>query len=40
MKFRRFMLRGLYKTKLEWSLVTLSYNVKRIFHMQAAMKLT
>ena len=40
MKFRRFMLRGLYKTKLEWSLVTLSYNVKRLFHMQAALKLT
>ncbi len=31
---------GLYKTKLEWSLVTLSDNVKRLFHMQDAMKLT
>lgn len=39
MKFRRFMLRGLYKTKLEWSLVTLSYNIKRLFHMQATLKL-
>lgn len=39
MKFRRFMLRGLYKTKLEWSLVTLSYNIKRLFHMQAALNL-
>lgn len=37
MKFRRFMLRGLYKTRLEWSLVTLSYNIKRLFHMQAAL---
>lgn len=39
MKFRRFMLRGLYKTKLEWSLVTLCYNVKRLFHMRATLKL-
>jgi Transposase DDE domain len=39
MKFRRFMLRGLSKTKLEWSLVTLSYNIKRLFHMQAALNL-
>jgi len=39
MKFRRFMLRGLYKTKLEWSLVTLSYNIKRLFYMQAALEL-
>lgn len=35
MKFRRFMLRGLAKAKLEWTLVTLSYNIKRLFHMQA-----
>jgi transposase len=33
MGFRRFMLRGLAKTKLEWTLVTLSYNVKRLFHI-------
>ena len=33
MGFRRFMLRGLTKTKLEWTLVTLSYNIKRLFHI-------
>jgi transposase len=31
--FRRFMLRGLAKAQLEWTLVTLSYNIKRLFHI-------
>lgn len=34
MGFRCFMLRGLAKTKLEWTLVTLCYNIKRLFHIQ------
>lgn len=31
--FRRFSLRGLDKVNLEWKLVKLSYNLKRLFHM-------
>ena len=30
MGFRRFLLRGRLKVALEWSLVTLAYNVRRI----------
>ena len=33
--FRRFMLRGQAKVSLEWTLVTTSYNLKRLFHMNA-----
>jgi hypothetical protein len=33
MGFRRFSLRGLSKVNLEWKLVSLSYNLKRLFHM-------
>jgi len=33
MGFRRFHLRGLEKVKLEWDLVTLSYNLKRLYNM-------
>jgi len=33
--FRRFSLRGLEKVRLEWTLVTLAYNLKRLFHLQA-----
>ena len=33
MGFRRFHLRGLEKVKLEWDLVTLSYNMKRLYSM-------
>jgi hypothetical protein len=33
--FRRFSLRGLAKVRLEWTLVTLAYNLRRIFHLQA-----
>jgi hypothetical protein len=35
MGFRRFSLRGLQKVSLEWSLVTLAYNFKRLFIMKA-----
>jgi transposase len=38
MGFRRFMLRGLCKAQLEWTLVTLSYNLKRLFHMGARLQ--
>jgi hypothetical protein len=33
MGFRRFSLRGLVKVNLEWALVTLAYNVKRLFSL-------
>jgi transposase len=33
MGFRRFSLRGLVKVRLEWTLVTLAYNLKRLFHL-------
>jgi transposase len=33
--FRRFSLRGLQKAALEWTLVTLAYNCKRLFHVGA-----
>jgi hypothetical protein len=32
--FRRFMLRGLEKVSLEWTLVTTSYNLKRLFNLK------
>ena len=35
MGFRRFSLRGLAKVRSEWTLVTLAYNLKRLFHMGA-----
>lgn len=35
MGFRQFLLRGLCKVRLEWILVTLSYNLKRLFHTGA-----
>ena len=34
--FRRFMLRGLEKASLEWTLVTTSYNLKRLFNLKKA----
>ena len=37
MGFRRFMLRGLCKVRTEWTLVTLAYNLKRLFHSGAAL---
>jgi len=33
MGFRRFSLRGIGKVNLEWTLVSLSYNLKRLFHL-------
>jgi transposase len=36
--FRRFLLRGLEKTSLEWTLVTTSYNIKRLFGLGMAIK--
>jgi transposase len=33
--FRMFSLRGLNKVSLEWTLMSLSYNLKRLFHMRA-----
>jgi transposase len=33
--FRRFSLRGLVKVRLEWTLVTLAYNLKRLFTLRA-----
>lgn len=36
MEFRQFMLRGLDKVSGEWSLVTLSWNIKRMFALQPA----
>ena len=35
MGFRRFSLRGLAKVRTEWTLVTLAYNLKRLFHTGA-----
>jgi len=36
--FRRFSLRGLGKVNLEWKLVSLSYHLKRLFHMGAELQ--
>ena len=38
MGFRMFSLRGQTKVALEWTLVTLSYNLKRLFHMGARLR--
>lgn len=35
--FRRFSLRGQAKVSLEWTLVTLAYNFKRLFHLGAGL---
>ena len=35
MGFRRLRLRGLFKVRTEWTLVTLAYNLKRLFHAGA-----
>ncbi len=34
--FRRFSLRGLKNVRAEWTLVTLAYNLQRLFHMGRA----
>lgn len=36
--FRQFLLRGLTKVQLEWQLVTLAYNAKRLHRLMAAAK--
>ena len=38
MGFRRFSLRGVRKVNLEWKLVSLSYNLKRLCHMGAELQ--
>lgn len=38
MGLRQFLLRGLGKVQTEWTLVTLSYNLKRLFHLGARLK--
>jgi transposase len=37
--FRRFLLRGLEKVNLEWTLVSTSYNLKRLFNLGMRMKM-
>jgi transposase/ElaB/YqjD/DUF883 family membrane-anchored ribosome-binding protein len=36
--FRMFSLRGQVKVSLEWTLMSLSYNLKRLFHMRAPLR--
>jgi transposase len=36
--FRRFSLRGLGKVRTEWTLVTLAYNLKRLYHLGARLQ--
>ena len=36
MGFRQFLLRGLDKVRIEWDLVCLAYNMKRLYNLQAA----
>lgn len=36
--FRRFSMRGLAKASLEWTLVSVSYNLKRLFNLGAQLK--
>lgn len=36
--FRRFLLRGMEKVNLEWTLVRLAYNLKRLYHMDAKLQ--
>ena len=38
--FRRFSLRGLSKVTLEWELVCLAYNCKRLHRLHAALRPT
>ena len=38
--FRRFHLRGLSKVNLEWTLVSLAYNIKRLYHTGATLTTT
>ena len=36
--FRRFLLRGQEKASLEWTLVTTSYNLKRLFNLGTSLQ--
>ena len=36
MGFRQFLLRGLDKVRLEWTLVSTAYNLKRLHRMRMA----
>ena len=36
--FRQFLLRGLQQVELEWGLVCLAYNLKRLHRMSAGLK--
>jgi len=36
MGFRQFLLRGVEKVRIEWDLVCLAYNMKRLYNLQAA----
>ncbi|MDX8395996.1 MAG: transposase, partial [Mariprofundaceae bacterium] len=36
MGFRQFSMRGLEKTKGEWSLVCMAWNIRRLFSLKAA----
>jgi transposase len=38
MRFRQFLLRGLHKVQGEWNLVTMAWNIKRMFVLQAIKK--
>ena len=38
MGFDRFSLRGLGKARTEWTLVTLAYNLKRLYHLGARLQ--
>lgn len=38
MGFRRFLMRGISKVSLEWTLVTLAYNLKRLFTLGARLR--
>ena len=36
MGFRQFLLRGLEKVKIEWDMVCMAYNMKRLFNLATA----
>ena len=36
MGFRQFLLRGLEKVRIEWDLVCLAYNMKRLYNLANA----
>ena len=38
MGFRQFSMRGMEKAALEWTLVSASYNLKRLFNLKASLK--